>query len=133
MLVRQNRNLYAIVLLDQILSKCTITEMFLKAPPRYLVELPILNSEEVIAGLSRRFHQAMQGQVSQSMEAIPQKQTPKPEEKPRPASRSNLGERHHPSFGSGSQLINAASRNMEKTLILKSDRQTATFANKGSP
>jgi hypothetical protein len=61
LLCRQNRNLYAIILLDMILSKCSISGMFVQNPPALISQLPALDFEEVSANLSKRFKLAMQG------------------------------------------------------------------------
>ena len=57
---RENRNLYTVMLLDQILSKGEITEFFLQQPPPHVEELPVLPKEQVIMSLSERFRNATQ-------------------------------------------------------------------------
>lgn len=65
--VRQNRNLHATLLLDMILSRCSLAAPFLLDPPHTLMLLPPLQFDQVVSKLSKRYKQTMNGYVPNKM------------------------------------------------------------------
>ena len=57
---RQNRNLYAVVLLDSIYSNHKVAAIFNKPAPQQIHQLPLLNKSEVEASLSKAFIKMLQ-------------------------------------------------------------------------
>lgn len=59
--LRENRNLYTILLLDQIISRGTIDTPFLIKPEGFIQSLQILDKSKVKQSLSKRFQVATEG------------------------------------------------------------------------